>query len=430
MSNDWVAGWSRWGGFDGGAKTYNFYNSSIRELRFKGESNQQPILPPKVHPMEGIHQADFLGNVTLDEVKLAVQAGKPFAIHVTPVMVHWGTCNGPCPGGQCYGPDDPHWEFTLKDGARTVAMPCDPCPTHRHAHTFDSLTAPHTPAWNRTASGGIPEFMAHAFPPLDEFHSQREDMCFRNRSSSAVDLDDMLGVIIDGLRDMNVLDNTIVIFTSDNGFHLGEHNMPFGKGEPYTTDVSLPFYIAGPGVAKGVIRHHPTNHMDITKTIMDIAGATPVGPPLDGKSMVPALGETPVPVESWRTWQYSEFFAQNNTWQALRLVNTTALQDRDPHDRSPSTSVALHRWCTGEVEVFNMGGGDQWQLSNLGDTAPTPFGEAIKKQYLPMLSALGQCSGADCQDPTPGAVSPLACYETTPPTTPVSEWDSDVLDGA
>ena len=33
-----------------------------------------------------------------------------------------------------------------------------------------------------------------------------------------------------GLEDLNVLDNTVVFFTSDNGYHLGEHKMPFGKG--------------------------------------------------------------------------------------------------------------------------------------------------------------------------------------------------------
>ena len=59
---------------------------------------------------------------------------------------------------------------------------------------------------------------------------------------------------------------------SDNGYHLGEHRLFFGKTEPYDTDIRLPFYIAGPGVPQGEIRLHQTTHLDITATVVDLAG--------------------------------------------------------------------------------------------------------------------------------------------------------------
>ena len=67
----------------------------------------------------------------------------------------------------------------------------------------------------------------------------REDIGFRNRSASLLDLDDMLGDIMLVLQRHAVMDNTIVLFSSDNGYHLGEHMMPFGKGQAFETDIRL-----------------------------------------------------------------------------------------------------------------------------------------------------------------------------------------------
>eukprot|EP00041_Stephanoeca_diplocostata_P017999 m.373345 g.373345 ORF g.373345 m.373345 type:complete len:120 (+) comp20885_c0_seq16:113-472(+) len=83
-----------------------------------------------------------------------------------------------------------------------------------------------------------------------------------------------------GLEAMGLLENTVSIFTSDNGYHLGEHRLKFGKSEPYETDIRLPFFVAGVGVAKGQRRAHPTNHIDIGASLVDLAQASahvPVG---------------------------------------------------------------------------------------------------------------------------------------------------------
>ena len=47
------------------------------------------------------------------------------------------------------------------------------------------------------------------------------------------------------------------------GYHLGEHKLIFGKGQPYEPSVRLPMYIRGPGVPQGVISKLPTTHLDI-----------------------------------------------------------------------------------------------------------------------------------------------------------------------
>lgn len=86
-------------------------------------------------------------------------------------------------------------------------------PLLRHKHSFDQQTNPHLASYNVSANGPVPAAMV--LPPLTDFEQHRQDIGFRNRSCALRDLDDMLGVIFQGLEDLQLLDNTIVIFTSD-----------------------------------------------------------------------------------------------------------------------------------------------------------------------------------------------------------------------
>ena len=69
-----------------------------------------------------------------------------------------------------------------------------------------------------------------------------------------------------------------------SGYHLGEHRLVLGKTEPYEHDTRLPFYARGPGIPANSTQLHPTTHVDIAATVLDIAGAQSEGPPLDGLS--------------------------------------------------------------------------------------------------------------------------------------------------
>eukprot|EP00052_Salpingoeca_macrocollata_P015540 m.123940 g.123940 ORF g.123940 m.123940 type:complete len:533 (-) comp19723_c0_seq1:51-1649(-) len=395
MEKDVVAGWSHYGGFSSGVGTYNFYNATIYDVDFDGMSPQQV----KQHTMTDVHQADFLGQFALKQVDKAVQSNKPFFISMTPVMVHWGTCIGPNPP-HGYPPNDPHWEWSIN-------FPCDPCPTHRHAQDFVGHTNPHLASWNTSAQGHIPMDVMRKYPPLSQFKSDREDICFRNRSSSCEDLDDMIKVVIDGLETRGLLNNTYIFFTSDNGYHLGEHRMPFGKGTPYSTDVKLPFYVRGPGVAAG-LRHHPTQHTDIVPTILELAQAEATSPglaQLDGKSFASVLSANPPSVTEWRDFQFSEFFMNNDTWWMYRKYD----------DNGPVFSY--HHWCKNngpehDTEVFDLRK-DPLQLNNLAYL--DPFGLNVTRTYLPIAIALAHCNNhQDCFQPVPvphnGTANPLECY--------------------
>jgi N-acetylglucosamine-6-sulfatase len=83
-----------------------------------------------------------------------------------------------------------------------------------------------------------------------------------------------------------VLDRTIILFMSDNGFEWGDHRLTF-KGYPYERSIAVPLIIAGPGVQPGV-NDNVVSNLDIAPTLLALTGVAPPGQ-MDGASLVPAL---------------------------------------------------------------------------------------------------------------------------------------------
>ena len=137
-------------------------------------------------------------------------------------MIHEGTCYGPYEDESRYADTDPHWEKNLTawgcEKKKVNNMPCSftvsTCPTTRHAHAFDGATNPHTPMWNASAAGPLPSQMD--LPPISPWLSRRMDIGFRNRSATLLDLDDLIGVVVKGVQDLGLADNTYIMFSGDN----------------------------------------------------------------------------------------------------------------------------------------------------------------------------------------------------------------------
>eukprot|EP00730_Choanoeca_flexa_P003255 TRINITY_DN11343_c0_g1_i1.p2 TRINITY_DN11343_c0_g1~~TRINITY_DN11343_c0_g1_i1.p2 ORF type:complete len:245 (+),score=65.15 TRINITY_DN11343_c0_g1_i1:1598-2332(+) len=232
-----------------------------------------------------------------------------------------------------------------------------------------------------------------------------KDHGYRNRSCAAVDLDDFMKTVFEGLEQRGVLNNTYIVWSGDNGFHLGEHKLLKGKTEPYETDIRVPMFVRGPGIAQGQRLPYPSNHVDITRTIVDWAQIAEHAPQdLDGKSFAEVL-ENPVPLRDWRTWGFSEFYVDDNTWQAVRVINETTGQ----------ADVKFTLWCTNQTEVFDLAN-DEWELDNQGGTSPTTYGRHVQAEWMPVVSALGSCKAETCQHPKakPVPVSVLPCHNTGP----------------
>ena len=93
------------------------------------------------------------------------------------------------------------------------------------------------------------------------------------------------------------LDNTYIVFTSDNGYHLGEHGIPLGKQSPYDESLRVPLIVRGPGVPAGAVVDAMALNIDLAPTFAELAGASPADF-VDGRSLVPLLDGDP-PAE-WR----------------------------------------------------------------------------------------------------------------------------------
>lgn len=151
-----------------------------------------------------------------------------------------------------------------------------------------------------------------------------------------------------------------MIFTSDNGYHIGAHRLPGGKALPYVSDSNLPFVMRGPGIPKGVKSKVGSAHVDLAPTFLDIMGLDKKEWPefLDGRSLL-AEWRDPVPktkpevgsskeiinIEFWGdkiveipNWNWTRL--SNNSYKTLRIV-------------SEESSWMFLVWCTNEMELYN-----------------------------------------------------------------------------
>ena len=108
----------------------------------------------------------------------------------------------------------------------------------------------------------------------------------KRRLEQLSSVDDSVHELIQALDAKGILDNTYLIFASDNGFFRGEHRIVGGKYLPYEPSSRVPLMIRGPGIPVGVTSGELVSTLDITQTILQIAeGSTNAG--LDGRSLFP-----------------------------------------------------------------------------------------------------------------------------------------------
>jgi N-acetylglucosamine-6-sulfatase len=101
------------------------------------------------------------------------------------------------------------------------------------------------------------------------------------------------------LREGGELDNTYIFFTSDHGFHLGEHRLGAGKWTAYEEDVRVPLVVRGPGVPEGRTLHHMVLNNDLAPTFAELEAAEAPSF-VDGRSLAPLLTDNPTPQKDWR----------------------------------------------------------------------------------------------------------------------------------
>lgn len=203
-------------------------------------------------------------------------------------------------------------------------------------------------------------------PQLNETVIEYHDEFQRSRLRSLQAVDEMVESLVKTLDAKDLLENTYVFYTTDNGYHISQHRLPPGKECPFETDIHIPPAVRGPGVPAGHIAGVISSHTDLTPTMLKIAGSDRL-PQLDGfpipltrSALAAPESSEHVNVEFWGRavpegrygWIGNDTFpavwngtapiaVRNNTYKALCLVCS-------------HYNLLYTVWCTGEREFYDV----------------------------------------------------------------------------
>ncbi|KXJ91234.1 alkaline-phosphatase-like protein [Microdochium bolleyi] len=179
---------------------------------------------------------------------------KPFFLAVAPIAPH---SNIERKGGS-------------SKGSTSTPLMTEPIPLPRHEKLFDGVQIPRTENFNPDKPSSVswvsrlPRFNDSSVAYLDHF--------YRQRLRSLQSVDELVESIVHKLQVTGALEDTYIIYSSDNGYHIGQHRLPPGKECAFEEDIRVPLYIRGPGVKEGYEEKGVTGHVDLAPTVLEMAG--------------------------------------------------------------------------------------------------------------------------------------------------------------
>jgi N-acetylglucosamine-6-sulfatase len=349
-------GWNEWygsvdnpDGFTGG--TYTAYGYTLNE---NGHLVHYGSTPDVLDP--ATYQTDVYSQKAADFIRRQAPSRKPFYLSVAPRDPHSeaGSCN-------CAG-DNPR------------AAP-------RYEGALAGLTASRNPDFNEADVSDKPSNIKN-LAPLNQTGINNVDARYRARAESVLGVDDLVQNVVSTLQQQGELKNTVLMFTSDNGFFHGEHRVPQGKVRLYEPSIRVPLLIRAPGMPKGVHRRQPVGNVDLAETILDFADAK-AGRKEDGMSLRKIMLEK----RFWpgRALDLETYFTPDTT--------------EDPEDpplnyQGVRTDRYLYaNYGTGEQELYDLRN-DPFELQN---AAGNPAYAQVKSSLQALLSGLARCAGKSCR---------------------------------
>jgi N-acetylglucosamine-6-sulfatase len=287
--------------------------------------------------------------------------------------------------------------------------PAGPEPAPRHYDTFAGAALPHTRAQgvNEGNVADKPKFIREAsYLSPTELHTYR--VYYQKQLEALRAVDDGVKQVIDTLGSMGRLRSTYIIFTSDNGFFFGEHRLTGGKFLAYEPSTHVPFLIRGPGIKAGGTTGELAANIDVTPTILELAGVA-ADKSVDGRSLVPYIKDTtlrsrrPILFESFV--ETSDVVAHGNDPAAVlrarpnKSAGATASIVAPPKDYQGIRlgPYKYIEWPNGEKEMYDITK-DPYELNNIvRDRNLRPHRNFLHNELL----RLRECSGKSCQEVAP-----------------------------
>ncbi|KIX04937.1 uncharacterized protein Z518_05808 [Rhinocladiella mackenziei CBS 650.93] len=405
LNDDYLPLWLQ----DGGINTYyvgKFSNGhsihNYRDPEVNGWTDSNFLLEPGMYDYENTTWArkgqqwksfpnqnavTITGQYALEMLSQAANSGKPFFLTVAPTAPHVG----------------------LNASGKGSFFPI---PQKKWENAFGDETVPRAPNFNPQKPSGVS--WLQNLPYQNETLIERLDQLYRARLRVIAGLDDMVADLVSALEKHGILNNTHIIYTTDNGYHIGQHRMGPGKRTGYETDINIPMVWRGPGVPVNKITNTVSTHTDLAPTFLDLFGL-PRRTQLDGSimpltesAMDASVGSRVehVNVEHWGAAHTYEVVAPHKNFNVAGEHNNTYKSVRIMGD---GYNIYYSVWCTNEHELYDMTT-DGYQMDNLlpkvRDIAQVPDRQLLGRPLSnvvarldTLLLVLKSCRGSECTDP-------------------------------
>jgi len=292
--------------------------------------------------------------------------------------------------------------FFLEFASYSPHTPAPVAPRHRGSHL--GAQVPRTPSYN---SRGIDEpTWLSKIPAVGPKRLANLDGLWTRRVEASESIADSYDALSAQLTASGHAHDTLIIITSDNGYHVATHRLATGKQTPYREDSVVPAVLIGPGISAGAVISEMTSTVDLAPTIAQLQG---VQPPswIDGRSLLPLLDGSVNP--AWRTGILTENLARTKPGDPDYEVLEA------PRFRAVRTPDWLYvEYADGSVQLNDLVN-DPYEVNNVVRTTDP----AIVAQLRNQLQALSACAGPSClvadSMPTPGAQIEVTPSESASP---------------
>jgi len=328
-------GWSEWrGSVD--PSTYRFTGYTLNENR--------------TLTTYGGYQTDVYAQKAAAVIRRRAPLARPFFLSVAFLAPH---------SGAPADPDDP--------GAGIAT----PSPALRHRDDFAAEPLPRPPSFNEADVSDKPSgIRTRRLLPPERVRAIREN--YQQELESLLAVDEGVARIVAALGGSGELGNTLVIFTSDNGFFHGEHRVAQGKNLPYEPAIRIPLVVRGPGVPAGLRLTQRVGNLDLAPTIVDAANAT-AGRVPDGRSLLPLFTSPTTPL--------------------TRDLLVERGPGEDPYSALRSGRYLYVEYSSGARELYDLAVDPHELASRHAD----PSYAAVRRELAGRLAQLRSCRGLTCR---------------------------------
>ena len=335
-------GWNEW---------HSMVDPSTFDLT-SWQMNDNGVISWQPSERPGEYQTDFLGRRAAELIEATAPSAQPFFLSLTPPAPH---------SSRPRDPDDP-------PRLRT------PYPAPHHRDAFAGTPLPRPPNFNEANMRDKPQVVADRTRILPSgINSIQEN--YQQTLEALLSVDEAVGKILQALERTGELQNTLVIYTSDNGFFYGEHRVRSEKVLPYEPAIRVPLVMRGPGVPRGGRRPQLVSNVDWAPTILEAAGAVP-GRIQDGRSLFELLRDP--------TLQLGREIELENGNGANRIPSYRGIRN----DRF----LYVRHDTTGEQELYDLRE-DPFELQSLDESEDY---DRIRRLLARRLRVLDDCSGPSC----------------------------------